>query len=353
MTITSQKQEAGCKQQKAGLAIHLSIIMGFEEVFSFTNLMKAARNSCKGVRWKSSVINFERTLIENVALLRKELLEGKFRTRGFITFTLKERGKIRFIQAVGIKERVVQKCLCDYWLSPLLQSKLIYDNGATIKGKGFKFATNRLKCHLQRYYRKHGSEGYILLFDIKKYFDSINIKTLLESVHKIADNERLFNQYAYFIEQFGSKGLGLGSQVSQISALYYLNSVDHYIKETLRAKYYARYMDDGYIICESKEQLKQYIALIQKELNKIGLQLHSTKTHIEKLSHFVYLKRHWSLQPNGYVKCRPIHKTIARIKRRWQTIKTKCKQIIESFKASVKGILEEFKTRRIYEYVYN
>lgn len=327
--------------------------MEFEEVFSFNNLMQSARKCCKGVRWKTSVINFESKLVEAVAQIRHELLEGTFKSGGFITFTLRERGKVRFIKAVGIRERAVQKCLCDYWLAPLLQSKLIYDNGATIKGKGFKFAIDRMKCHLQKYGRRHGCEGYILLFDIKKYFDSIDNNILLESVHTISDNERLFNQYAYFINQFGDKGLGLGSQVSQISALYYLNYVDHYIKETLRVKYYARYMDDGYIIASDKEILKEYVKIIKAELKKLNLELNERKTHIEKLSHFVYLKRHWSLKSNNYVSCRPAHKTLERIKKKWQTIKTKCKEAIQSFKASVKGILEEFKTRRIYEYVYN
>lgn len=44
---------------------------------------------------------------------------------------------------------------------------------------------------------------------------------------------------------------------SQILAIFYLNDLDHYIKEVLKAKYYLRYMDDGLIISDDKEYLKK------------------------------------------------------------------------------------------------
>ena len=40
------------------------------------------------------------------------------------------------------------------------------------------------------------------------------------------------------------KGLGIGNMTSQILAVFYLNDMDHYIKEVLKIKYYVRYMDD-------------------------------------------------------------------------------------------------------------
>jgi len=58
------------------------------------------------------------------------------------------------------------------------------------------------------------------------------------------------------IYAFGNKGLGLGSQVSQISAVFYPNSVDHFIKDKLGIKTYGRYMDDGYIIHNNIKELK-------------------------------------------------------------------------------------------------
>lgn len=46
----------------------------------------------------------------------------------------------------------------------------------------------------------------------------------------------------------GDRGLGLGSQISQIMELLVLNDLDHFIKEKLHIKYYIRYMDDFILI---------------------------------------------------------------------------------------------------------
>lgn len=43
---------------------------------------------------------------------------------------------------------------------------------------------------------------------------------------------------------------------SQFLAIFYLNELDHYIKEKLKCKYYIRYMDDFLILDNDKEKLK-------------------------------------------------------------------------------------------------
>ena len=39
------------------------------------------------------------------------------------------------------------------------------------------------------------------------------------------------------------KGLAIGNVTSQILAIFYLNRIDHLLKEKLGCKYYIRYMD--------------------------------------------------------------------------------------------------------------
>ena len=51
---------------------------------------------------------------------------------------------------------------------------------------------------------------------------------------------------------------------SQLLAIYFLNDLDHYIKEKLYCKYYVRYMDDFIIFDHDKERLKE----IRKEESK-------------------------------------------------------------------------------------
>lgn len=174
-----------------------------------------------------------------------------------------------------------------------MQKKLIYDNGACIRNKGITFSCKRLKCHLQRYFRKHGTDGYILKVDIKSFFASIDHAVLLEMACKIIDDDNLFALYTQLIKQSGAIGLGLGSQVSQISATYYLNILDHYIKDNLQVKYYGRYMDDLYIISDSKEFLYSCLDGIKEILAKLKLICNVNKTQVVKLSRgFKFLNKY-------------------------------------------------------------
>jgi len=62
----------------------------------------------------------------------------------FKQITIKERGKDRKITPIHINDRVIQKVLCDYLLTPLFTPKLIYDNGASLPNKGVSFTRKRV-----------------------------------------------------------------------------------------------------------------------------------------------------------------------------------------------------------------
>lgn len=250
----------------------------------------------------------------------------------------------------------MQKCLCDNCLVPILSKSLIYDNGACLKGKGLNFTTNRLKAHLQKYFRKYkGNQGYVLTFDFSKFFESIPHEQLKVKVAKKIKDPRLQKLYNYFVDQFGDTGLGLGSQISQISALYYINDFDHYIKEKLHIKYYGRYMDDGYLIHPSKKYLKFCLQEILRLTKEMGLKINLKKTKISKLENgFMFLNRHWKLTVKSYIKTKPSHKTMARLRRKYNKLITFAPdEDIKTFLSSVHGFLKFYNNERLYKYVQN
>lgn len=327
--------------------------MEFEEVFSFKHLWNSYLNCCKGVNWKTSTINFRMRAIQHIAEIRKQLINGTYRSKGFCEFQIFERGKHRTIKAVHISERVVQKCLCDYYIVPKMKAKLIHDSGATVKGKGLTFSVNRLRNHLQKYFRKYGKDGYILTFDFKQYFESIDHKLLLEKAREIIDNDKVFNLYKYFVECFGERGLGLGSQISQISALFYLAKLDHTLKEFYGCKFYGRYMDDCYIIHNDKNKIQAYKNTLLKLTEKLKLKASKNKCKIQKLNHFRFLNRNWCLTERNYIKCKPSHKTIVRFRRRYRKIKEKDESKLFQFEASINGYIKNFKNRRLFYVLSN
>ena len=160
---------------------------------------------------------------------------------------------MRHIRSIHISERVVQRTLCDKVINPTLKPSFIYDNGASTEHKGIDFALNRLSCHLQRHYRKYGREGYVLLFDFSNYFANAQHWPVSRELAKRVHDVRIRALANECLDNFGPIGYGLGSQISQTAALMLPNKLDHFIKEQLGIKGYARYMDDGYLIHTSKE----------------------------------------------------------------------------------------------------
>lgn len=97
------------------------------------------------------------------------------------------------------------------------------------------------------------------------------------------------------------RGIGLGSQVSQITELTVLNGLDHYIKEKLRVKHYIRYMDDFIIIHSDKNFLRQCKKEIETYIGDLGLSLNK-KTCIYPLQQGIrFLKWRFILTETGKV----------------------------------------------------
>ena len=82
------------------------------------------------------------------------------------------------------------------------------------------------------------------------------------------------------------KGMPLGNLTSQFFANVYLNELDKFVKHTLRAKFYIRYVDDFVLLNSSKEKLVIWGEAIERFLvKKLQIELHPDKSKIIFLSH--------------------------------------------------------------------
>ncbi len=325
---SSERREARYQRRKAKREAqkkaHYGQCDNFDQVFSYSNLYKAYKNCRKGVCWKASVQKYVTQAPLYISNTYKQLQAGTYKSPGFFEFDIFERGKHRHIKSTIIGERVVQRCLCDNALIPILQRTFIYDNGASMKDKGYHFSRRRLVTHLQKHYRKHGQEGYILLFDFSKFFDNVSHAVIKQQIRDGFTDERIIKLTDHFIDAFGDIGLGLGSQISQVLALASANRLDHFIKEVLRIKYYGRYMDDGYLIHESKDYLKYCLEQIKVVCSELGITLSEKKTQIVKLSHgFTYLKARVFLSETGKVVQKIYKRSVTRMRRKLKKLSKK------------------------------
>ena len=289
----------------------------YESVFTYGKLYHSYKMCRRNVGWKPSIQRYKAMAALEVYLNYKRLISRTFKHDNFYEFNIVERGKKRHIRSVTVRERIVQRCLCDYSLVPAVSRSFIYDNGASMKNKGYTFSINRMATHLHKYYRQYGNDGYVLLFDFSKFFDNVSHKVVKDIIDKTYSDEDMKWIIMHFVDAFGDVGLGLGSQISQVLALASANELDHFIKEKLRIKYYGRYMDDGYLIHHDKKYLQHCLDEMIKICDKLGITLNRHKTRIAKLSHgFSFLKTRFYLTDKGKVVKKIYKKSITKMRRK-------------------------------------
>lgn len=329
------------------------------------NLYDAFFKARKGSHWKCQVQRFRWNLLEQLGKLQKELInfqhnrKGAYKLSRYSEFIVNERGKMRAITALQIRDRVVKHALNDLFLLPHIRPKLIYDNGASLKDKGVSFTRKRLKAHMESYYREVGSnKGYIMVMDFSGYYDNIDHAEAMKMVCKYEPDEfarRLVEQAldSYKVdvsymndeeygralhekfssvdyrreshkktgEKFLHKSLSVGDQTSQTIAVAFPTPIDKLVTIVCGYKYYGRYMDDLYVIAETKEELEILRDKIIGKAAEMKIIINPRKTSIMRLDRtFRFLQFKHYLAENGHVVERINPKTLTRMRRKMKKL---------------------------------
>jgi len=249
-----------------------------ESFLSFANLYAAYKKAYRGTKSYQSyafAFNADRELL----LLQSELTGGAYEPGNYNYFTIKE-PKERTISVAPFRDRVVHHALVNV-IEPVYEKRFIYDSYATRKEKGAHRAIARAQYFLRK-------TRWYLKMDVRKYFDSIDHRILNAIIRRKIKDPYILNLCEKIIAKGGSglKGLPIGNLTSQFFANVYLDVFDHYIKDEVKIKGYARYMDDFCIFDESKETLKLYRDRIKIFLNeKLRLEAKESATLINSRLH--------------------------------------------------------------------
>lgn len=316
--------------------------MTYEEILcDANNLYRAYKASVKGSKWKEATQKFILNFLRYIFKIQKDLLNRTLKNGPTSEFSQHERGRIRPITSLSTKDRIVRHVLCDELLLPEVRKKIIYDNGASIKGRGISFSRKRFEVHLRRYYREHGNNGYILFGDFSKFYDNIIHEIAKRELLRLFDDDEfvdwlltlifdgfkvdvsymsdeeystcmddMFNKLEYRLipkseltgEKFMEKSVNIGDQLSQVIGIYYPYRIDNYVKYVRSQKYYGRYMDDWYIMSPSKEELLDLLEHIREIAAELGIFINDKKTRIVKInSTYKYLQIKYTLTDSGKI----------------------------------------------------
>lgn len=352
--------------------------LSYDKVVTIENLIDVYKTVRSNTKHKEKIFVFELFFSCNITSIYNMLKGEEYFHKKYNIFIIKE-PKYRLIMSECMSDKIVNHLVSTYFLFPSIDPLLLPMNVATRplmgSGKGIEY----IKKYINRLKYKY-DKVYILKCDISKYFYSIDHEILLAKLAGLINDEKVFNlvkeiiistdreyvneciskainrekcrleklsinDYKEHINSLKSiplyqkgKGLPIGNMTSQILAVYYLNDLDHYIKEKLRIKYYVRYMDDFILFHEDKQYLKYCLGEIEKKLAEVKLKLNN-KTQILEIHHgFCFLGYRFILKDKKLLMLLSSD-TKKRMKRRIAHVRKNKPEILDKTLASYNGYL--------------
>ena len=212
----------------------------YNELYKFENIENAFNEVCKNTKNKRKVARFKEYKCVYISRIYNVLSKETYKPGPCNVFTIYEPKKRRIVSQ-NMQDKVINHLVARHILYPALTPCLLDVNVASRKGLGTSEGI-RLAMNFHRICKIKYKKYYILKCDISKFFASINHNILKEKLKKrIKDKKAL--KIVFDIIDSEEKGLGIGAMTSQVLAIFYLNDMDHFIKEILGIKYFVRYQD--------------------------------------------------------------------------------------------------------------
>ena len=272
----------------------------WEQFTAWENLVLAAKEAARNKRFRREILAYSMDLECNLVRLQTRLESGLWRPGAYRTLEVYE-PKRRVVHAPSFADRIVHHALVQV-IGRHFERRFMDCSFACRQGMG-THAASRAVSRMLRSARDLWGRAYVLKADISQYFASIDREILLGIVRRIIGDRKILAVLQSLVMECGcipgTKGLPLGCLTSQLFANAYLDVLDHHIKDRLRIRHYARYMDDFVILHPSKAELWEILAEIRDFLAvRLKLSL-NPKTGIFPAGHGVDFAgyRHWP----GYV----------------------------------------------------
>ncbi len=213
--------------------------------------------------------------------LQQALKEGSYQPlpvkRVFIP---KAGGGERPLGIPAVKDRIVQTAL-KMVIEPIFENEFVEHSYGFRPLRGCKLALSTVDGCLK------AGQTWVVDADMKSYFDTIPHALLMVEVEKFISDGKVLKLIQTYLDQDILDGMNRwtpiagtpqGAVISPLLANLYLHSLD---KLMMQAGYMmVRYADDFVILCQSREDAQNALALAQQWVDDKGLTLHPDKTHV-------------------------------------------------------------------------
>ena len=280
----------------------------YENTYKLENIIDAYNEVCRNTRNKRKVDKYKYYKCIYISRVYDILKNKQYVPGPYNKFTIYEPKK-RVISSQGMVDKTINHLVARHILYPALLPCLLNENVASRSDLGTTAGINLRKSFDSICKRKYG-EYYVSKCDISKFFYSINHDILKNKLAKrIKDKDAL--KIVFQIIDSESAGVNIGSMTSQVFAIFYLNDMDHFIKEQLKIKYYVRYQDDFLLYHPSKQYLKYCFSEIKQFLEKEKLVLNKKTRLFKNTNNFIFLGNN---KQNKYSKYRVVKRKLKKQK---------------------------------------
>lgn len=255
----------------------------FDQITPFAALHAAWRKVKRGKRLHGDILAFEADLEPNLFAIQESLLQRTHQTGPYKLFDVFE-PKRRTVAALPIKDRIVQHSLVAA-IEPIWEARFDPDSYACRVGKGTHAGADRAQAMMRRVKRRHG-RVFALKGDIAQFFPSVCHDVLKRLVRRhVACPDTLWLVDEIIDSSAEPKaalprGIPIGNLSSQLFANIYLAELDRFVRQELRWRHYARYMDDWVLLGPDKSALHEARRAIDGFLHaELGLRTNS-KTQV-------------------------------------------------------------------------
>lgn len=317
----------------------------YDKELTYQNLYtawKTVSRTCKNQQGVFDYSMFAQAKLSNLlkCLQKRKYWPGRFRC--FMVFEPKP----RLVMSQSVEDKIVNHFIVQNYLIPLLEGDLIDTNVATRKKKGSSYAMKMIRRYIsQMMEERPGANIYALKVDVSKYFYTIDHEILFKKLKKKIKDKDVIEILRRIIDETDKpyinqaidwfnthyhtnishyehgKGLSIGAMTSQFLAIFFLSDLDHFIKETLRCKWYIRYMDDFVILGYDKAELSRIKATIGAELENLELKVNpkSSIYNCSSRAGMPFLGYRYFIKHGGLRIC-PLARTMRRIRHHLESL---------------------------------
>ncbi len=243
----------------------------FEKICDIENIHTAIRNAARGKKHRKTVAYVLDNQEKAARLIQEMLVNKTYKPKPYRTFEIKDgpRQKTRTIFCPAyFPDQIIHWALMQI-IEPVLMRGMYEFCCGSIPNRGVHYGKRYLEKWIKRD-RKHTK--YCLKLDIKKYYPHIDKEVLKSKFRKKIKDASVLWLIDCIIDSH-AEGLPIGNFTSQWWANFYLQDLDHFIKEELHTKYYLRYMDDMTLFSNNKKQLHKARKAISEFIKPMGLTL--------------------------------------------------------------------------------